>query len=845
MITRQSFTRPFIFSLLIVSVTSSKLLHLFQHVSSLPGVQFALYFPTFFIIETLLCITAWGLLFKITGVKALLGTAVTVAITSLSFILASSQICFYFVTGSEIPWDGVTTVGSEPEGRKLMLSGLTSFLGAAGALLVISWLLRYWMCILIDNWMSALFGAHTEKDGDIITGPQRKSMAARLTQISTLCIAIVIGILRLTRPQVPYNHMSETIPFSFFQALGSRPAGLHQTGDQSFPLADLTGESYWEGPHDHFKGWAPGKADPNATDIRPAWASGNLPPGFERWSEGKSDSDQGSLGTVDGNGTRNHIYSPVNDPLRITNLDRELLEPVAQALKDHKVPITHVVVVLMESARKDIFPFKAGSHLHEQILSTYDTQDPEVLREINAKLSHLSPNAEKLTGVASGLSTNDNTSSPSSDGWKSLTEPGMGGINFNGIITGSSVSLKSEIMNYCGAGPLPVNSMDEVKFQNYQPCLMQVFELFNQLKENSTQDTVSHKPGNGFGHIHDRNWSSVFLQSITGQFDEQYKLNKKMGFQESIYREDISKHGAKYYHKNMKEINYFGYPEYEIYPYLRDVVNNTIEKNERLFLSHLTSTTHHPWGMPTTYQQEEYFAGDDIMATHRDMNKYLNTVRFVDGWLGDIMKVFDEAGIANETLVVFVGDHGQAFTEDAPVSGTYENGHISNFRIPLLFRHPLLPALQITANATSMSVVPTILDLLVNSGSLNEMDSDVALDLMNEYQGQSLVRPYQATHNGRQAWNFGIINPGGTMLSIGSAAVPYRLILPLTEDFEYTFSNLDTDPDESSPLRGWSLEALISRVQSKHGDKAGKWLADAEKVGKWWIEEQKILWNYQ
>jgi hypothetical protein len=81
MIQRQSFTRPFIFSLLVVSVTSSKVLHLFQHVSSLPGSQFALYFPTFFIIETLLFVTGWGLLFKLTGVKCLVGTVVTVAIT--------------------------------------------------------------------------------------------------------------------------------------------------------------------------------------------------------------------------------------------------------------------------------------------------------------------------------------------------------------------------------------------------------------------------------------------------------------------------------------------------------------------------------------------------------------------------------------------------------------------------------------------------------------------------------------------------------------------------------------------------------------------------------------------
>ncbi|KAI2703507.1 hypothetical protein CBS147332_7493 [Penicillium roqueforti] len=842
-IPRQSSIRPFIVSLLVVSVISSKVLHLLQHAFSLPGGQFAIYFPTFFILETLLCVAAWELLFKSTGLKSLLGTAVTVAITALSFVLSSSQIGFYLVTGSEIRWDAATAVGTDPEGRKLMLSGLRSFLGAACALLVISWLLKYWIYVLIGHWMSALFSAQTEKADEegIVTSPQRKSRTARLIQFWTVCAAVFIGFLRLARPQVPYNHMSETIPFSFFWALGSRPAELHQTGDQSFPLADLIDEPYWEGPYDHFKGWAPGKPDSSAKKSRPVWASGELPPGFDRWGEGESGDEGGGVTLNENGASQKNIYRPTDDPLRITNLNREMLEPIAQVLKKYQVPITHVVLVLMESARKDIFPFKAGSHLHEMILSSYNTQDPEVLQEVNDKLSTLTPNAEKLTGETSGLSTSNNISSPSS-GWNGTTEPGMGGINVNGVLTGSSLSFKSAVMNYCGAGPLPVNFMEEVNAKNYQPCIMQIFELFNQLKKNSTEKG---KPRNGVEHIHDRNWSTVFLQSITGLYDEQDELNKQMGFQKYIYREDIGQQSAKYYHEDMEEINYFGYPEYEIYPYLRDVVNNTIENNERLFLSHFTSTTHHPWGTPTAYHEEEYFAGDSLMAKHEDINKYLNTVRYVDTWLGDMMKVLDEAGIANETLVVFVGDHGQAFPEDAPVSGTYENGHISNFRIPLVFRHPLLPALQITANATSMSVVPTIIDLLVHSGSLNEMDSNAALDLINEYEGQSLIRPYQATHNGRQAWNFGIINPGGTMLSVGSAAVPYRLILPLAEDFEYIFSDLDTDPDELSPLRGWSLGELIGRVQRKHGDKAGKWLVDAEKVGQWWIEEQKRLWNYQ
>lgn len=466
------------------------------------------------------------------------------------------------MTGSEIRWDAATAVGNDPEGRKLMLSGLRSFLGAAGALLVISWLLKYWTYVLIGHWMSALFGAQTEKADEegIMISPQRKSRAARLTQFWTVCAAVVIGVLRLTRPQVPYNHMSETVPFSFFRALGSRPAEMHRNGDQAFPLADLIDEPYWEGPHDHFKGWAPGGLESNAKKNQPVWASGNLPPGFGRWSDGESGRDEGESVTLDGNGTsRNNIYSPTDDPLRITNLDREMLEPVARALKNHKVPITHVVLVLMESARKDIFPFKAGSHLHEEVLSSYNIKDPEVLQKVNAKLSHLTPNAEKLTGETSGLSTNNSISSPSSGGWNDTTEPGMGGINLNGILTGSSLSFKSAVMNYCGAGPLPVNFMDEVNSQNYQPCIMQIFELFNQLKENSTKkSTVNHKPGTGLEHIHDRNWSSVFLQSITGQYDEQDKLNMQMGFQKSIYREDIEQHSAKYYHENMEEINYFG-----------------------------------------------------------------------------------------------------------------------------------------------------------------------------------------------------------------------------------------------------------------------------------------------
>lgn len=89
---------------------------------------------------------------------------------------------------------------------------------------------------------------------------------------------------------------------------------------------------------------------------------------------------------------------------------------------------------------------------------------------------------------------------------------------------------------------------------------------------------------------------------------------------------------------------------------MRDMINQTLRENKRLFLSHFTSLTHHPWATPEGFPTEEYFGHQGPLSRNRDMDHYLNTCRFVDSWLGDIMGLLDEAGISNQTLTVFVGD---------------------------------------------------------------------------------------------------------------------------------------------------------------------------------------------
>lgn len=840
---RQAFLRPFLLSLLLVSALSSKVLHLFQHVSSLPPALFVVFFPTFFVQELLLCGAAWFLLTRSTRLGCVLGLAATASVALLTFVLASSQIGFYFVTGSEVRWDAATSIGNDPEGRKLMLSGMKSFLCAATFILVLSGLGASAIWLLVTSWLTAVFSTFSsaKNDEELPLASLRSIFRReRLVRLWTICAVLVTAGLHIFRPSIPYNHLSGALPFTFFDALRSKRAES-QPGQKPFPFPELLGEQFWEPPREHFKGWAPGSSSwERNSSTRPAWVSESLPDGLLRWTQKEAEFGDKYKLDEDEESER-FYYDPVQDPLRITNLDSDIMQPLAEAFRSREVPITHVVLVMMESARKDVFPFKSGSHLHQEIISSHGNAKAKELKKIDEKLAHLTPIAEMLTGETGGFPGRKGSKS---ELWKDTAEAGMGGINIHGLLTGSSLSFKSAVMNYCGVGPIPVDFMGEVHSDIYQPCIMQIFDLFNQLKNSTTSPKSSQKQSTHDQALN-RNWTSVFLQSITGQFDDQDKLNDMMGFKKTVYREDIRGHWADHYHENMEEINYFGYPEVEVYPYLKDVINETIVNNERLFLSHFTSTTHHPWATPSDFEDEQYFAHDSLTGKHKDMNSYLNTVRYVDTWLGDILKALDEFGIAKETLVVFVGDHGQAFQEDSSVQGTYENGHVSNFRIPLVFRHPLLPKIQVTANASSMSIVPTILDLLVQTKSLDERDSSAALDLMNEYEGQSLIRPYQATRDGRQAWNIGIINAGGTMLSVGSAAVPYRLILPLTEDFEYVFSNSEADPNELKALRGWSMADLLPDVQKDHGEEAGQWMTEAAQVGQWWVEERKRLWNHE
>ncbi|KAJ4117535.1 hypothetical protein NW768_010898 [Fusarium equiseti] len=676
-----------------------------------------------------------------------------------------------------------------------------------------------------------------------------------------IALVLFLGITLILRPAKPYDLLSMTLPVSMLDVFAPEPdfcAGQRALIDNDFPFPELINKTTWKQPEgDYYKGWAPlpGKnMSPLGEKYRkytPKWLPDDkvsLPRGFFRFDPKRfKNGYHGSLGDPKGLITDNKCpsvtvaetdpyYNPVADPLKITNLDTDILPTLKEALGNGNVKIKHVVFILMESLRQDFWPLQQGSHTHSLIMDLNKSDQEK--EEANERLSWMMPHIEKITGLKQGFTDkNGKPYAAPNYTWHDQAEEGFGGINVASAYTAATMSTKSYCANHCGAYPMPVEKFAEADTDSYQPCIPQVLSMLNKVKKNVSSDSDDFR---------DLQWKTALFEAEIEEYDRQEKFDRKLGFEHIITKKQLENDWR--YNKSdvlYQKINYFAYPEPILMPYLKEFIGNTTKNNQRMWLSHFTSTTHHAWGLPKGYPTYDYLSHTGMNKMHDNFNKYMNTVRYHDGWMASLMNLLDEQGISNETLVVFAGDHGHSFKDDAGKEGTYENQFISNYRVGLTFRHPHLPRVQYDANTTTISILPTILDLLINSGSLNEKDTHLASDLVQDYEGQSLIRPYKKSDGDRRAWAFSVVNSGAGMLGVTSADVNWRLVIPLSKTIEYRVTDAVNDPMELKAVTAWTPEELVTAAGSSLGDDAAKWVAEAIPIAQWWVKERQRLWRYK
>lgn len=616
----------------------------------------------------------------------------------------------------------------------------------------------------------------------------RKVTERPLTRSIILFIFVAFMTLRACRPPNPvYLYLSGTLPLqSLFEGGGHRESPVDATGVP--PNRD-----YLEG----FSALHP----PPHWD----WLPKELPGGFSDWDK----NDRNAL-----------HYDTTQDPLHINNHDQPVLEEIREKLADGSVKIKHVIMIKLESTRKDVFPLIKDSFMWKRIAETY--KDKKIPNDVVDRLTNWTRTAELMTGFSNGFNHTDNVF----DGRKAY-----GGVSASNAFTSGTYTLKSMTATFCGVTPLVADFNVEWEHHIYQPCMGHVTEMLSQMPDiTSDTDDWTRWP-----------WQSTWMQSVTDSYDKQDKQAPVLGFRNKITKETMQQPGAKHYPPTEEEVNYYGYPDSELYDYFADLIDDAEAKKERIFLGYLTSTSHHPWGLP--HELYDTILGSSSGA-NGELNKYLNTINFVDRWLSQLLDVLEEKGVANETLIVMAGDHGLSLPNDGGVT-PYDNPHIGSFQVPLLLAHPHLPPVEVTAPVTNSQIMPSIMDLLVESKSLSQAGHNAARDILGLYEGQSLIRPLLSEQDGKKDWQFSVMNTGGSWLAVRSGARPnLRLVIPLVNDVEWRFSDLSTDPDEKSPISKFTLEDLASTLESMYDDDVLEWLWDAAYVTNWYVVENWHRYRY-
>ncbi|OAA58154.1 sulfatase domain protein [Cordyceps fumosorosea ARSEF 2679] len=814
--------RRFAFSFVAVAVVAAKIVHVVARERALlrrdlVGWMLSFFLQDFVLLLALRFLTEWshnGGGARRSVLLRVLARFVNSTVSLFSAVISVVSITFFLYARAEVRWRDVAFAGDSGS-RGVLLSGLVTLLTVLGGITAIAGFFQNGIFMIggaaIDavKWpFQSLVRRYRAESGHafsrvpsealddpfISTGEKRddslresavESRSWRLVWSGFIVLQVLFSLLRPNEGALIFmSWTTPLIPFVDFKESASilRDISPYNNVGINYEWDDLT-----------------------ALDkpIRFDWLpQDTVLKGFEDWYE------EG----------RPH-YNAKADPLKISNMDQELLPGLKESLSN--MTIKHIVLVVLESTRKDVFPLKRD----DLIWRRFEEAAPhnQLPGESVARLETLTPTANYLTGDYD-------------DGFEHENTTRRGGLNFKDANTASTYTRKSMVGTMCGVWPLVADFNKEHAHHIYQPCLPQILEAFSRLD----QDDPAENP-----------WRSQYLQSVTLSYDHADESTEQFGFPRDniVGARYLRSNAAKFGRVDLPDINYFGMEEAPLLDYVRDAFATARESGERVFMTHLTSTTHHPYAIPA---EEAYVP----LATGRwdDLSHYVNAVGYDDRWLGRILGVLDDEGVAGETLVVVTGDHGISLPENnTPAS--YHNPNAGCNHVPVVMSHPGLPPIDVDDAVSTMEILPTVLDLLRETGSLSRAASKAAGDLLANYEGQSLIRPlrnsaYRADghdpdEEDLRGWQFVVMNPGRAMLGVRDRRRPtWRLVVPVIHDVEWRFTDLATDPTDTDSVQAFEFPAFLDKVQRQHGKEPARWAEEGAFIARWWVEENNKRYEY-
>lgn len=197
-----------------------------------------------------------------------------------------------------------------------------------------------------------------------------------------------------------------------------------------------------------------------------------------------------------------------------------------------------------------------------------------------------------------------------------------------------------------------------------------------------------------------------------------------------------------------------------------EFLEGAARSGERFFMVVDAYDPHEPWDAPEEYvalYDEGYegpepmsaSSGDSGWLTERQLQRmralYAAEVTMTDRWLGHFLDKFEELNLGEDTLLLFLSDHGHAFGEHGVAGKVPSAMYPEIVEVPFMIRHPEGKGRGTRSDyhASTHDVAPTVLGYLglKPEGELDGEDLSVIFD-----GGAPAARPYVTASYHNQVW---------------------------------------------------------------------------------------------
>lgn len=173
-----------------------------------------------------------------------------------------------------------------------------------------------------------------------------------------------------------------------------------------------------------------------------------------------------------------------------------------------------------------------------------------------------------------------------------------------------------------------------------------------------TGDAREAKPGSQPGNclprlLREHGYRTAFFQTAREDFEDRVDMAHQMGFETFRSKDTLS---GPLWEKN----NYFGIDDRAMLAPGIDWSkgdSSGADAGRPFFATYLTLASHHDYKSPGHWKLLDF-----PKASGR-LEKYFNAIRYVDDFLDRLVRGYEEAGLADNTAFIVLGDHGEGFGE--------------------------------------------------------------------------------------------------------------------------------------------------------------------------------------